>query len=102
MWLAWLGYFFTGAVLVNGVPHFVKGITGARHMSPFGRDSSAVVNVLWGAANFVVGALLLRWIDSATEAAAILRIVALALGGVFVAVMLAWYWSRPGVLPDNK
>jgi hypothetical protein len=56
----WIGKFFVlvaaGVVGANGVPHFVKGIIGTKHQSPFGKPSSAVVNVLWGVANFV-GAL---------------------------------------------
>ncbi len=52
----WIGKFLilaaAGMVGANGVPHFVKGVIGNRHQSPFGKPSSAVVNVLWGAANF--------------------------------------------------
>jgi len=50
-----LGSFLAGVLLVNGVPHFIQGICGHRHMTPFKRDSSAVLNVLWGFANFIVG-----------------------------------------------
>jgi hypothetical protein len=56
----WIGKFVilfaAGLVGANAVPHYVKGITGARHMSPFGKPSSAVVNVAWGASN-LLGAL---------------------------------------------
>jgi len=41
-----VGYALAGERPSNGVPHFVKGIPGRRHMAPFARDSSAVVNVL--------------------------------------------------------
>lgn len=30
----------------NALPHVVREITGRRHMTPFGPDSSAVLNVL--------------------------------------------------------
>jgi hypothetical protein len=52
----WIGKFLilvaAGMVGANGVPHFVKGVIGARHQTPFGKPSSAVVNTLWGSANF--------------------------------------------------
>src|SRR3546814_8484117 len=58
--LALLTYFFAGAFLVNGVPHFVQGVSGRGFPSPFANppgqgESSAQTNVLWGAFNFVVG-----------------------------------------------
>jgi hypothetical protein len=30
----------------NAIPHFVRGITGQRHMTPFVSESSALLNVL--------------------------------------------------------
>src|ERR1700760_4234026 len=55
--------FFAGAVLANVVPHFVHGISGDRFPTPFAKPpgkglSSALVNVLWGLFNMIVGALL--------------------------------------------
>jgi hypothetical protein len=57
-------YFFAGVFLANGVPHFVHGISGNPFQSPFASppgigESSPVVNVLWGAVNFIGGYLLL-------------------------------------------
>lgn len=57
-------YFFAGVFLVNGVPHFVNGVSGNPFQSPFASppgigESSPVVNVLWGAVNFIGGYLLL-------------------------------------------
>ncbi len=59
-WYAYVAYFFAGAFLANGVPHFVHGIGGERFQSPFASppgigESSAVVNVIWGLANLAVG-----------------------------------------------
>ena len=59
-WYAYIAYFFAGAFLANGVPHFVQGVCGNKFQSPFasppGRgESSAVVNVVWGWLNFVIG-----------------------------------------------
>ena len=56
----WIGKLFlmvaAGMLGASTVPHFVKGITGQRHQTPFGKPSSAVLNVLWGSAN-LMGAL---------------------------------------------
>jgi hypothetical protein len=62
-WYHYPAYFFGGAFLVNAVPHFVTGVSGRPLPTPFasppGRgESSALVNVLWGAFNLAVGYLL--------------------------------------------
>jgi VanZ family protein len=44
-----------GALLVNGVPHFVMGAAGRRWRTPFGQHSSARRNLWWGLGNIVVG-----------------------------------------------
>ena len=46
-----------GAILVNGVPHFVNGMLGNEFPTPFADPpltglSPAVVNAVWGLANF--------------------------------------------------
>jgi hypothetical protein len=56
-WYAYLAYFAAGALLANGVPHFVNGISGKRFQSPFASppgvgESHPLVNVIWGLANF--------------------------------------------------
>lgn len=64
-WHDYLAHFFAGAFLANGLPHFVQGLCGNKFQSPFASppgigESSALVNVLWGWFNFVVGLALLR------------------------------------------
>jgi hypothetical protein len=59
-WYDYVAYFFAGAFLANGIPHFVQGVCGNKFQSPFasppGRgESSAIVNVVWGWLNFVIG-----------------------------------------------
>jgi hypothetical protein len=59
-WYAYLAYFFAGVFLANGVPHFTYGVGGKRFQSPFASppgkgESSPVVNVFWGLANFAAG-----------------------------------------------
>jgi hypothetical protein len=61
-WYVYVAYFFGGAFLVNAVPHFVNGVSGRRFPTPFAsppgkRESSPVVNVLWGAFNLAMGYL---------------------------------------------
>ena len=86
-----------GMLLANGTPHFVKGITGEQHQTPFGRPSSAVVNVAWGWANFIVAALLLHFANLWPH---LYRASALfALGVLLMALFLAWAWSQH---PENN
>lgn len=63
-WYHYLAYFFGGAFLANGVPHFVSGVTGHPFQSPFATPpgeglSSALVNVLWASFNFAIAYSLL-------------------------------------------
>jgi hypothetical protein len=63
-WCHYISYFFGGAFLANTIPHLVAGISGSPFQSPFATPpgeglSSAMVNVLWGLANFVVAYLLI-------------------------------------------
>jgi hypothetical protein len=62
-WYHYLAYFFGGAFLANTIPHLVNGISGSAFQSPFASPSgqglsSAMVNVLWGMVNLVVGYVL--------------------------------------------
>jgi hypothetical protein len=97
-WYLYVAHFFGGAFLANAVPHFVSGITGHPFQSPFAHPpgeglSSALVNVLWGSANFVFAYLLLaklgafnlqRWRHAAVMGA----------GALLMAVMLAHAFGR--------
>ena len=60
---SWISYFFAGAFLTNGVPHLLIAATGRRNLTPFGHDSSALVNLLWSIINFASGYLLVRLAD---------------------------------------
>ena len=66
-WYVYLAYIVAGAFLANGVPHFVMGISGSKFQSPFAKppgvgESSPLVNVLWGMANFAIGYILIYWV----------------------------------------
>jgi len=65
-----ISYFFAGVFLTNGVPHLVIAVTGRRKLTPFGQDSSALVNLLWGFINFAGGYLLVRYADRQARAKA--------------------------------
>ncbi len=64
---SFISYFFAGAFLKNGVPHFVVAATGRRNITPFGRNSSPLVNLLWGLINVAMGYLLMRYADKRTD-----------------------------------
>jgi hypothetical protein len=92
-WHAYVAYFFGGMFLVNAVPHFVCGVMGRRFPSPFASppgkgESSAMVNVLWGVFNFAVGYLLVFQVGDLLIRD-VRSVVALGVGGLAMAVMLA-------------
>jgi hypothetical protein len=98
IWYDAVAYFFGGAFFVNGIPHFVSGVCGRTFPSPFasppGRgQSSAVVNVLWGALNLGVGYGLVARVGVFHLRSAHDMIVAGA-GGLVMGVMLARTFSR--------
>ena len=88
-----MGCFFAGMFLVNGIPHFIQGICGHRHMTPFKADSSAVLNVLWGFVNFIAGELLLKASKGSVWESP--EIIAFWAGGFVIAIFLAAFWSNP-------
>ena len=64
--LSFIGYFFAGVFLTNSVPHLVIAVTGRRNLTPFGQNSSPVVNFLWSGINLASGYLLVRFADKRT------------------------------------
>jgi hypothetical protein len=97
-WYEYLAYFAAGALLVNGVPHFVNGISGKWFQSPFASppgvgESPPLVNVLWGLANFAAGAALIFGVGhfrfDLNRA-----VMMVGLGGLAASVLLALYFGR--------
>ena len=93
-----IAYFFAGCLLVNGVPHFVQGVSGHYFQSPFARppgigESSPQVNVLWGAFNFIAGTLLLCHVGSFV-AGYNAGTTALVVGGIAMAYVLAGHFGK--------
>ncbi|HEX4037555.1 MAG TPA: hypothetical protein VHX37_05810 [Acidobacteriaceae bacterium] len=59
-WYDYIAAFFAGAFLANAVPHFVHGISGDPFPTPFAKPpgrglSSPTVNVLWALLNLICG-----------------------------------------------
>ena len=90
--------FFGGMFLTNAVPHLVTGLCGRPMQTPFASPpgqglSSALVNVLWGMFNLIVGYLLVcrvgRFDLRKTQ-----HVVILGLGILITSVMLARIFGR--------
>jgi hypothetical protein len=97
-WSTYLAHFFAGVFLANGVPHFVSGISGRKFQTPFASppgvgESSPIVNVLWGFANFVIGYLLLTGIGHFTFGPSIDSLV-VGLGIVAISLVLSLRFGR--------
>lgn len=89
--------FFAGMFLVNGMPHFIKGITGQTHMTPFKRVSNSYLNVIWAFGNFVLGLLIL---GTSSDTGLVnlpsgTNLWIFILGGFIMAIMCAWLFSNP-------
>jgi hypothetical protein len=81
-----------GIIAVNGVPHFIKGVLGKSHTTPFGKSSNAVVNVAWGWLNFVAAALLVYY--SHFHGHLLRAFAAIAVGALLMSLVLANLWSK--------
>lgn len=93
--------FLVGVFFFNGIPHFVRGICGKKHMTPFSRESSAPLNVIWGWVNFVAAYLLAQ--ASGFIAWQMPQIVAFCIAGFITSLCLAIFWSNPNAkLPWHK
>ncbi|BDT91291.1 hypothetical protein [Nocardia sputorum] len=89
-----LARFAAGGLLVNTVPHAVKGLAGERFPTPFANPpgvglSSPTANVAWGAINLVIGSALLRGGLRTTG-----EKVATGAGGALMAFGLSYYFGR--------
>ena len=82
--------FLGAAFLFNGIPHLVKGSAGEKHMTPFHRQSSAIVNVIWGFVNILIGIFIL---GTSTFSGG--DIWAFFAGGLFMSLADAWLFSKP-------
>lgn len=96
-WYVYLAYFFGGAFLVNTIPHFTMGVCGRPFPSPFSKPpgkgmSSPIVNVLWGALNFVIAYLLICRVG-AFNLHQTISVIVIAAGGLLMAIQLASHFG---------
>ena len=97
-WYFYLLEFLSGALLANGVPHFVQGVSGNPFQSPFAKppgvgESSPLSTVLWGFANLVAGALLLHFFWPQGDAA-VAGWIAVSLGALLMGIQLSIHFGK--------
>ena len=95
--MTYLVCFFGGALLVNALPHLINGISGRAFPTPFARprgrgESSALLNVIWGAASFALGYILLFPVAN-FDPRAPGQAVAAGLGALLLALGAAWHFG---------
>jgi hypothetical protein len=97
-WLHDGSYFFAGAFLTNGIPHFVSGLMGRPFQTPFAKPpgkglSSSATNVVWGFFNFTIGYMLTEKVGSfdlhTTD-----KVVALGTGVLLMGLLTARVFGR--------
>jgi len=95
-WWFYVVAIFVALLLVNGVPHFVQGISGKQFPSPFsggpGTLDSAVNNVLWGAGNLIVGGLLYWLISPGLNAVLVIEMIVV---GTAFGALLGYGFAHP-------
>ena len=97
-WYHYIAWFFGGAFLANTIPHLVNGISGSPFPSPFASPpgeglSSAMVNVLWGLFNLVIGYVLVVRVGRFDLRQA-RHVVVLGVGVLVVALQLAHHFGK--------
>jgi hypothetical protein len=96
--MEYLAYFAAGLLLTNGVPHFFNGISGRRFQSPFASppgvgESSPLINVVWGMANFILGFILIKGIGEFAGGISLDSLL-FSLGAFLMALVLSWHFGR--------
>jgi hypothetical protein len=96
IWQFYLCAFFAGVFLTNAIPHFVQGLSGNKFPTPFAKPpgkglSSAVVNVIWGLFNAVIGTIF--FIHSAIKAETTWLWVTFFVGAALIAIPLGIRFS---------
>jgi hypothetical protein len=92
MWQLYVFSFLSGLFAANGVPHLIKGSTGQKHQTPFGKPSSAIVNVFWGWINLVVAAIFLHF--GHVRAHEYRAFATLAVAGLLMCLLNTMIWAR--------
>lgn len=97
IWQFYLCAFFAGAFLTNAIPHFVQGMCGNKFPTPFAKPpgkglSSALVNVIWGLFNAIIGTIL--FIHSAIKSETTWLWVTFFAGAALMAIPLSIRFSE--------
>ena len=92
-WYTYVALFLGGMFLVNAIPHSVSGLLGRAFPSPFASppgqgESTALINVLWGAFNLVVGYVLISRV-STFDLRRTRDVLLVGAGGLLMAVILS-------------
>ncbi len=87
-----------GIFITNGIPHFVNGISGKQFHSPFAKPpgkgkSSPLSNVIWGLINFLIGFILINFIDQ-LKIGINLNFILFMLGVIFVSINLSRFFNH--------
>jgi uncharacterized sodium:solute symporter family permease YidK len=89
-------YLLAGMFAFNSLPHIVSGVMGQKHMTPLAKDSSAIVNVVWGFVNLAIAAIILNLTPNGIHLpATVAGFVAFAVGGLVMSLMAANMFSNP-------
>jgi len=92
-WYTYVAHFLGGMFLVNAIPHSISGLLGRAFPSPFASppgqgESTALINVLWGTFNLIVGYVLISRV-STFDLRRTLDVMVVGAGGLLMAVMLS-------------
>lgn len=87
-YMAYILYFLAGLMLANGVPYFVKGISGERNRIPLRRENGPMLGVVWGTANLFIAGWLWLYASLLPQALGF-ALVALFLGILVGGITLA-------------
>ena len=96
--MIFVAYFFSSIFFVNGIPHFVQGVSGNSFQSPFASPpgigkSSPVVNVLWGAFNLFIACALFSYAGF-FDLGFNMPSFSFVAGGLSVALILAFHFGK--------
>lgn len=94
--LGFILFFIVGIIGGNGVPHYVKGITGKPHKTPFKKPTSAPGNVLWGTFNFLIAFLIYNYAHT-LNISNLSAGIAFVMGLLFTGFFLARLWQNDSI-----
>lgn len=103
-WWYYLVAIPAAAFTINGLPHFIQGVSGKQFPTPFsggvGTLDGAVRKVFWGAGNLIVGGVLFSLIWPAiTQPLLLVESIALL---VMFAALLGYIMAHPELKTPKK